>query len=141
MDIRELKTAEEIRSAFPLMQRLRTDLNIDSYLSAFKSMADEGYRLFALIDGAKIISLAGLTILTNFYYGRHVWIYDLITDPDKRSMGYGTKMMAYIESWARSEDCAVIALSSGIERSEAHRFYELKAGFEKPSYVFKKLLR
>ena len=45
-----------------------------------------------------------------------------------------------LETWAKENDCGVVALSSGVQRTDAHRFYEEKAGYEKPSYVFKKVL-
>jgi hypothetical protein len=35
---------------------------------------------------------------------------------------------------------AVVALSSGLPRVEAHKFYESKMEFDKTSYVFKKQL-
>lgn len=134
----ELESESEFDAAFPIMVELRTDLSKATYRSYLVDMRQEGYRLFALAREDKIVSLAGLSILTNFYYGRHVWVYDLVTAATERSKGHGEKLLSFIEDWARTEGCDAVALSSGLERSSAHRFYESKAGYEKPSYVFKK---
>lgn len=140
LQIQELQSQEDWREAFPVMHELRTHLKEQQYLDLLRGMAQEGYRLFALRDGDRLVSLAGVGILTNFSYGRHVWVYDLITVSDARSQGYGRRLLEFIEEFARREGCGIIALSSGLERTEAHRFYEDHLNYEKPSYVFRKRL-
>jgi len=140
MEIAELKSVEGWREAFPVMNQLREALTEESYISYLMKMSKEGYRLFALKKSNEIVSLAGFSIVTNFYYGRHIWIYDLVTLREFRSHGYGQKLMEFVEGFAHEHSCEVIALSSGLERSDAHRFYEGHLKYEKPSYVFKKAL-
>jgi len=140
MDIIELTTETEFQEAFPLMSELRSNLSLGEYMSYLKAMRQEGYRLFALKFEDEFLSLAGCSVLTNFYYGRHVWIFDLVTKQTDRSQGYGKRLLEYIEDWAKQHECGVVALSSGLERVDAHRFYEVKSKYEKPSYVFKKNL-
>lgn len=124
--------------AFKVMRQLRKDLEIDIYTTMLELMISEGYRLFGLYNKEELIAIAGLSVLTNFYYGRHVWIYDLVTANKFRSKGYGQILVKEVENWSVREGCKVIALSSGIAREEAHSFYTIKAGFSKVSYVFKK---
>lgn len=140
MKIKELTTEMEFKSAFPVMSELRKNLSQEEYLAYLTAMQKEGYCLFSLYKDTKIVSLAGVSILTNFYYGRHVWVFDLVTTEVERSKGYGEKLLSYIEGWAKENGCKTVALSSGLEREAAHLFYEGKLNYEKPSYVFKKTL-
>ena len=140
MEIQELQSEEEWREAFHVMRELRHNLDEQEYLCLLDGMVEEGYRLFALRDSGVIISLAGVAVLTNFYYGRHVWVYDLVTASNTRSKGCGRRLLEFIEEFARRENCKVVALSSGLERTDAHRFYQKHMNYEKPSYVFRKTL-
>ncbi|WP_329610031.1 GNAT family N-acetyltransferase [Microaerobacter geothermalis] len=62
-------------------------------------------------------------------HGRHVWVYDLVTHSDYRSKGYGEKLLEFIHKWGEENGCKTVALSSGVERRDAHRFYEKKMGY------------
>ena len=136
--IEELKEENQWKEAFPVMRQLRTDLTEEAYIQLIKSMVSEGYKMFALFEDDQIAALAGIIQLTNLYYGRHLWVYDLITDERKRSKGYGEKLLSYIEQFGKELGCKTVALSSGLARTEAHRFYEKKMGYTKTSYAFKK---
>jgi GNAT superfamily N-acetyltransferase len=138
--IEELKGRENLRRAFPLMRSLRPHLDEDRYLELTAAMAGDGYRLFALFSGELIVALAGVRLAVNLYYGRYVWVYDLITEAGERSKGYGKKLLTFIIDWGRENNCHTVALASGVQRLEAHRFYQEKMGLEKVSYTFKKEL-
>jgi len=135
--VHELKTEEEWVDAFPVMNQLRTHLSADSYLDYLREMTPEGYRLFALSADDEIVSLAGVRIHTNMSYGRHVWVDELVTDADHRSEGHGVELLSFVEDWAEEENCELVALSSGLQRADAHRFYEERVGMERASYVYK----
>lgn len=137
-EIRELSLEHEVREAFPVMNQLRTHLSEDLYYELFLQMKGEGYTLFANYRDEKIVALAGFAILTNLYDGKHVYLYDLITDQEERSKGYGDELLSFLESFAVQNNCNCITLSSNVNRIDAHRFYEEKMHYEKPSYVFKK---
>lgn len=139
MEIQELKSEDELREAFPVMRELRGKVDEQEYFRLIEHMVKEGYRLFALRDSGVIVALAGVAVLTNLSYGRYVWVYDLVTTSNARSKGYGRRLLEFVEEFAHQENCKVVALSSGLERTDAHRFYE-HMNYEKPSYVFKKSL-
>ena len=135
-----LKSEADWSRAFPVMRELRDHLSEQEYLSNLREMTSQGYRLLSLEKNGQILSLAGIIRLTNFYYGRHIWVYDLVTSPSERSKGYGLQLLEYVEKIALDEDCIVIALSSGLAREHSHRFYIERAGYKKVSYVFRKSL-
>lgn len=138
VEVRELTTRDEWADVHPLMAQLRTDLTLDRFLTTKPEMESQGYRLFAAYDGDEARALAGIARLTNFYYGQHIWVYDLVTDAVKRSRGHGRRLLSYIEDLARREGCEVVALSSGLQRVRAHDFYEQKMGYERVSWSFRK---
>lgn len=140
MQIQELTTEDEWRAAFPVMRELRTELTLPEFLQAREIMAREGYRLFAGRGKSGLVALAGIAILTNLYYGRHVWVYDLVTAAAARSQGHGRHLLGFVEEWARRENCRCVALSSGLQRRDAHRFYEQHLEYDRTSFVFRKLL-
>jgi GNAT superfamily N-acetyltransferase len=140
LTIKELKNENQWKEAFLIMNQLRTDLDEEEYLQLVKDMSKEGYIMFALWEGMKIIAVIGVIKLTNLYYGKHIWVYDLIVDESKRSKGYGDKLLSYVQQWGKGIGCETVALSSALSRTEAHRFYENKLEFNKTSYVFKKKL-
>ncbi|MCR6105095.1 GNAT family N-acetyltransferase [Salipaludibacillus agaradhaerens] len=138
----EMTTRDDIIKAFPIMKQLRTHLDRDTYVALVEeAMADDQYRLVALFDNDKMVAVAGFKPMITLYYGRFVWVCDLVTDSASRSNGYGEKLLTYVEEWARAHNYEKVALSSGLQRTNAHRFYEKKMAYDKASYVFKKELK
>ena len=141
VEVRELTEAEELKLAYPVMNELRTHLvDVDDYEATLAEMRAGGYRLFAAVEDDTYVALAGIAIRTNFYYGRFLYVYDLVTSEKARSKGHGKLLLDHLEELARADGCQTIALSSGVQRSDAHRFYENKMGYDRVSYVFKKAL-
>jgi GNAT superfamily N-acetyltransferase len=138
--IKELLQEKEWLEAFPVLNELRTHLNKSTYLDFLQSMREEGYKLFALYDNEQVVAVTGIAIRTNFYYGKHIFVYDLVTQSSQRSKGYGEQILSYIHQYAIRNGCGIVALESGLFRAETHRFYETKMGYEKFCYSFKKVL-
>lgn len=139
--IEELKSQEEILKTYPIMQQLRTHLDEQAYLDlVMEAKEKDMYRLFSLYDQGEIVAVIGFKPMITLYYGRFVWVCDLVVDHNKRSRGYGEKLLSYVDDWANENEYENIALSSGLQRESAHRFYEEKMAYDKVSYVFKKTL-
>ncbi|WP_318505607.1 GNAT family N-acetyltransferase [Bacillus sp. T3] len=139
--IKELQTEDEIISGFTVMKQLRTHLDEKTYLElVLEAKAKDSYKLFALLDGKEIVAVTGFKPMITLYYGRFVWVCDLVTDSSKRSMGYGEKLLNFIHEWADGHHYESVALSSGLQRIDAHRFYEDKMDYDKVSFVFRHLI-
>lgn len=138
--IRELTKKEEWIEAFSLMKELRTHLDLDAYLSLLEEMRPQGYRLFALEKDGRMVALAGVAVMVNLYNGRYLFIFDLVTKEEERSRGYGAKLLRHLEAFARARGCRLVELTSGLKRTDAHRFYEEKMGYTRNSWVFRKRL-
>lgn len=140
MDIKRYRTDEEFRRTYPVMHELRTHLNEDEYMELVAEMLPQGYELYGLEVDGEVQALAGIAERTNFYYGRYIWVFDLITSESSRSKGYGEQLLGHIEQIAKERGCDVVALSSGVQRVDAHRFYEDRMNYDRVSYTFKKPL-
>ncbi|MDR7246724.1 GNAT family N-acetyltransferase [Priestia megaterium] len=138
--ILELTNQNQFLEAFPILNQLRTDLTEVSYLELLTQMKQNGYKLFALYREQSIIVVAGISLQVNFYNKKYVFVYDLITDAAHRSQGYVYRLLSYIDEWAKSNGAQFVALESGIQRIDAHRFYEEKLNYDKWCYSFHKLL-
>lgn len=139
MNIQELTTETEWRQVFPVMKELRTHLDPETFLELVKEMRKEGYHLFALEEDGEILAVAGVTIRTTLYYGKHLFIHDLVTQKDHRSQGCGKRLLSHVEEWGRRRGCGSVALTSNWTRQDAHRFYEEKMEYDRVSFVFRKI--
>ncbi|WP_042220954.1 GNAT family N-acetyltransferase [Oceanobacillus manasiensis] len=141
VEFKELQSESEIMQAFPVMKQLRTHLTEETYLDlVIEAKKEDRYKLFALFDEGEIVAVTGFKPMTTLYYGRFVWVCDLVTDKNRRSKGYGEKLLTYVHEWAKENNYESVALSSGLQRTEAHRFYEDKMDYDKVSFVFKSSL-
>lgn len=136
VEIRELESQTEWVDAFPVVKQLRADLDEEQYFEYLDQMTASGYRLFGLFGDDQLAAVAGADITTNMYYGRHLWVFELVTDSDHRSKGFGRQLFQYLVEWAEDRGCKKIALSSGLQREDAHRFYEDHLDMDRASYVY-----
>ena len=140
--IEVLQSENEIMRALPVMKQLRTHLDEKAFLGlVLEAKAKDRYNLVALIDDGEIVAVVGFKPMITLYYGRFVWVCDLVTDAKRRSKGYGEKLLQYVHGWSKEYNYESIALSSGLQKTDAHRFYEEKMNYDKVSYVFKTSLK
>lgn len=124
MDIAFIDDEAAIARSYELMGRLRPRLSRDEYLAAVsRLMATTGYRLVGLDDGG-LRALAGIRVGEWLHTGRYLEVEELITAEADRSRGYGRTLLAWIADYARGQDCRQMRLVSGVQRADAHRFYE-----------------
>ena len=140
MEIVELRSEAEFKEAFPIVGELHGELDERKYAELLAEMVPSGYRMFAVRDKGEMSTVAGVQIITNLYYERHLYVFDLVATEGARSKGHGAALMSHVENLARREGCKYVALACGREREGALRFYE-RLGFERPGYSMRKALR
>lgn len=139
MQIVELRSEAEFEEAFPVVRELHGELDERKYAELLAEMVPNGYRMFAVRDDGEVIAVAGMQVLTNLYYERHLYVYDFVATAGVRSKGHGAALMEHLERFARREGCKYVALACGREREGALRFYE-RFGFERPGFSMRKAL-
>ncbi|AZB42148.1 GNAT family N-acetyltransferase [Bacillus sp. FJAT-42376] len=138
----ELIGERDWKKGFPVLSQLRPHLTEKEFLELVSLASElENYRIKLLYHEGQPVSYIGYQPMITLYYGKFIWVSDLVTDAAHRSKGYGEKLLAHVEEEAEKEGFDGIALSSALHRKGAHRFYEEKMGFEKASYSFKKVFK
>ncbi len=79
--------------------------------------------------------LAGFDISEALAWGKHLYVYDLVTDASHRSQGHGEALIEFLKNHALEQGCQLLHLDSGVQRFEAHKFY-MHEGFHISSYHF-----
>ena len=130
---------KELDVVYEVLHELRESLSYDEFEDLIYDMRHMEYKMIGLFEKESLISYAGVAVQTNLYHKRHLYIFDLVTKKEFRSQGYGEMMMEYLRDYAKMAACENIVLSSGLQREDAHRFYE-KEGFAKKSFLFLKTL-
>ena len=57
-------------------------------------------------------------------YGRRCWVEDLAVHPERRSGGWGGRLLDAAGDWARERGATHIELDTGLARADAQRFYQ-----------------
>jgi GNAT superfamily N-acetyltransferase len=140
VQITELQYDAEFDEAFPVIRELHNDLDERLYKELIPEMRAAGYRMFAVREEGGLVAAAGVQKLTNLYYGRHCYVYDLSVTEGARSKGHGEGLLRHVERVAREEGCGYVALACGRERDAALRFYEDRMDYERPGYSMRKAL-
>lgn len=134
--IQEARTAEEISSCYPVMVELRPHYSSSQFLETVLRMWKDGYHLAYLNADGRPVTTAGYRLGHNLAWGRFLYVDDLVTLSSRRGSGYGRTMLAWLIQQARLQHCQQFHLDSGLQRLEAHAFYE-QQGLQKSSFHFK----
>jgi GNAT superfamily N-acetyltransferase len=124
MNIKIAETDREIGACHPVMRELRSHISEDEFISRVRDQEENGYRLIYLESEGSLIAIAWVRVGENLAWGRFLYIDDLVTSSAFRSQDYGAKLLSWIRGYARNEGCTQVHLDSGLQRPEAHRFYE-----------------
>ena len=127
MNIQLAKNDADTERCFPVMVQLRPHLTADDFMVRVKRQFQlYGYRLAFVEENGKIKAVAGFRITEMLFRGRFMYVDDLVTDSTERSRGYGAALFDWLLEYAKTQNCEQFALDSGVQRSDAHRFYFTK---------------
>ncbi len=135
MTIRIADSDAERAACFPVMRELRTRLGEEEFLRRVRAQERDGYRLAYVQEDGRPVAVAGFRLGENLAWGRFLYVDDLVTLASERSRGHGTALLAWLWERALAEGCESLHLDSGVERVDAHRFYE-REGLARTSFHF-----
>ena len=122
--IKIVESDSEIKSCFPVLSQLRTDLSEEDFLIQAKRQINGGrYSLSYLLAEGQIVAVAGFWISECLAWGKFLYVDDLVTGESYRNAGHGEALLDWLIGQARDNDCAQLHLDSGVQRFAAHRFY------------------
>jgi GNAT superfamily N-acetyltransferase len=125
MTIRIATTDAEIAACFPVMRELRPHVpDAAAFITRVRDQGRAGYRLAYLEDDGRPAAAAGYRIGESLSWGRFLYVDDLVTLASERSKGHGATLLAWLRDEAIREGCAELHLDSGVQRKDAHRFYD-----------------
>jgi GNAT superfamily N-acetyltransferase len=124
MNFKTISKKDELYQAYNLLLEIREEQSFDDFCTMFYFMQEDSYRMIGLYEDTTLISVSNIKIDSSTYYGKYIYLYDLVTTKNKRSMGYGKKMINYITSLAMAYKCKNIVLNSLIDKVDAHKFYK-----------------
>lgn len=128
-------TDAEIAGCYEVMAELRPHVPRERFLPLVKAMGADGYRLACIRERGRVVAVAGYRISTNLFYGRNLYVDDLVTAESERSKGHGKALLDWLKQLARDQGCDAFHLDSGVQRKRAHQFY-LREGLELSSHHF-----
>ncbi len=128
-----------LKKAEAVHRQLRTALPPE-YEAKMKRVFAGGARMCVATDGADVAGVAVYRMYENTFYGKQLYVDDLITDEARRSSGVGRTLLGYLEQKARAAGFDSLTLDSGTQRQQAHKFY-FREGMVVTSFHFRKPLK
>lgn len=128
-----------LEKAEPVHRQLRTALP-SGYADKMKRVFAGGARMCVAVDGKDVAGVAVYRVYENTFQGRQLYVDDLVTDERRRSSGVGRALLGYLEQKARAAGLDNLALDSGTQRQQAHKFY-FREGMVVTSFHFGKKLK
>ena len=111
-----------LAAAEPVHRQLRPHLPAD-YRRRMEEVFASGAEMAVAVEGGLVVGVAVFRVIEKTFSGRELYCDDLVTDEARRSEGAGRAMIAYMDRVARERGCDTLALDSGCQRQQAHRFY------------------
>jgi GNAT superfamily N-acetyltransferase len=124
MIIQIANTDAEISACYPVIKELRPHLQAAEFVERIRNLEKSGYRLAYVQQPEGVVAVTGFWIRENLAWGRFMYIDDLVTLATHRSKGFGTRLLKWLREYAIKEGCRQLHLDSGLQRKDAHRFYE-----------------
>lgn len=135
MEIKRALTDKEISACYAVMQELRPQITADAFIARIREQEKSGYTLIYLELEGNPVAVAGFRLGKNLAWGRFLYVDDLVTLKSHRSQGFGTALLSWLKQHAKRQGCSQLHLDSGLQRKNAHRFYE-REGMEIAGYHF-----
>ena len=128
-----------LAAAEPVHRQLRPHLPAD-YAGRMREIFAGGAEMAVALEGERVVGVTVFRVIEKTFTGRELYCDDLVTDEASRSKGAGRAMIAYMERVGRERGCDVLALDSGTQRQQAHKFY-FREGLVVSSFHFSKKLK
>ncbi len=110
-------------SALPVLQELRPDLTAAQLAEVQARGHAQGLRFTAAFHDGTCRGVIGWRVLHKTFGLRELYVDDLVTTSGARSGGVGKALLDHAAEQGHTAGCTQLALDSGVQRFDAHRFY------------------
>ncbi len=124
ISIKFAETDEDILRCFPVLRELRPQLQPETFLPTIRRFQTGGYFLVMLEADDEVAAVAGYRFSEHLARGKFLYVDDLVTLAVARRKGHGQKLLDWLVKLAETSGCQELHLDSGVQRTEAHLFYE-----------------
>jgi GNAT superfamily N-acetyltransferase len=135
MNIKLAESSAELKRAAAVLLQLRPQYTLEKILKQIAKQQAAGFQVAMVEQDGKTLCVAGFVITEKLAWGKHLYVDDLVTDTHSRSRGAGKAMIGWLKLYAREAGCRELHLDSGMQRKDAHRFYD-REGFDRSSLHF-----
>ena len=139
MEIRELKTIDEMISNLSVMQELYPTLTEIQYYEMLSEMIPNNYGQIAVFDNEKCVGISGYWIATKLWCGKYLELDNVIVLKEYRSKGVGKLLSDFLDNKAHLNNCSIQVLDAYTSNFKAHRFY-YNQGFSPKGFHFVKII-
>jgi GNAT superfamily N-acetyltransferase len=139
MEIRELKTLEEMLPHLNILRELYPKLDLENYRSMLQNMIPNNYAQVGVFSNNECIAISGYWLGTKLWCGPYLELDNVIVSKSARGTGAGKLIQNYLEEKAVSLNCHIMALDAYTSNFKAHRFY-YNQGYSPKGFHFIKIL-
>lgn len=123
MEIRELKTKEEMLKSFDVLLEVYPTMTMEEYDRELDVMIPHNYGQVVVMDGNAIAGLTGFWIGSKLWCGKYLELDNVVVAERYRSKGVGKMLFDFMEERAKEEKCTMLALDSYTTNFKAHKFF------------------
>lgn len=139
MEVRELKTIDEMLPHLSVLQELYPELTVENYRKMLLEMLPNNYAQVAVFEQETCIAVSGYWLGTKLWCGSYLELDNVIVSQSARGTGAGKLIQHYLEEKANQLDCNIMALDAYTSNFKAHRFY-YNQGYAPKGFHFVKIL-
>ena len=123
MEIRELKTKEEMLESFDVLLEVYPTMTMEEYDRELEVMIPHNYGQVVVMDGDTIAGLTGFWIGSKLWCGKYLELDNVVVAERYRSKGVWKMLFDFMEERAKEEKCTMLALDSYTTNFKAHKFF------------------
>ena len=139
MEIRELKTIDDMLPHLTVIKELYPDLDVDNYQKMLEKMIPANYAQVGVFLNDQCIAISGYWLGTKLWCGPYLELDNVIVRETARGTGAGKLIQQYLERKAKELSCNIMALDAYTNNFKAHRFY-YNQGYSPKGFHFVKVL-
>lgn len=139
MEIRVLKTKQEMLSNYELLLDMYPNLQLEEYDRELDDMIPNNYSQVGVYINNECVGLTGVWVGTKLWCGKYLELDNVVISSKHRSKGIGKFLFDFMEEKAKNEGCSMLALDSYTSNFKAHKFF-YNQGFAPKGFHFINIL-